>query len=107
MKHLRLCWGVVFCGMIYSVSVTAASDDYARQYQRDCSSCHGRKADKPAFNNKVPALVTLSEQEAVDGMTHLRDGGGTGAAARAKSKLTDEQIKGLAAFIQTQKPKSE
>lgn len=105
MQHLRLCGGILFCGLFFAASLMAAEDDYARQYQRDCSSCHGRKADKPAFNNKVPPLVTLSEQEAIDGMTGLRDGGGTGAAARAKAKLTDEQIKGLAAFIQTQKPK--
>lgn len=93
------------CGMLLlAVPTWAAQEDYARLYQRDCSGCHGRKADKAAFNNKVPPLITLSEQQAIDGMTRLRDGGGTGAAARAKAKLTDEQIKGLAAFIQTQKP---
>lgn len=104
MKHFWLRYGMLFSGLFFSASLMAA-DDYARQYQRDCSSCHGRKADKPAFNNKVSPLVTLSEQDAIDGMTRLRDSGGTGAAARAKSTLTDEQIKGLAAFIQTQKPK--
>ncbi|MFS2222306.1 c-type cytochrome [Pantoea sp. B65] len=99
MKYLYLALGLLF-----SASLLAAPEDYARQYQRDCSGCHGRKAEKAAFNNKVPPLITLSEQQAIEGMTRLRDSGGTGAAARAKANLSDEQIKGLAAFIQGQKP---
>ncbi|CAM8093280.1 c-type cytochrome [Atlantibacter hermannii] len=93
---------LVLCGLAYVSTSVAATPDYARQFQRDCSGCHGRKADKPAFN-KAPPLITLSEQQAVEGMTAIRDAGGSSAAARAKAKLTDEQIKGLVAFIQTQK----
>ncbi len=93
---------LMLCGLLAASASVAGAEDYARQFQRDCSSCHGRKADKTAFN-KAPPLITLSEQQAVEGMTAIRDGGGNSAAARAKAKLTDEQIKGLAAFIQTQK----
>ncbi|MCZ7837103.1 c-type cytochrome [Atlantibacter hermannii] len=93
---------LMLCGLVAASASVAATEDYGRQFQRDCSSCHGRKADKAAFN-KAPPLITLTEQQAVDGMTKIRDAGGNSAAARAKAKLTDEQIKGLAAFIQTQK----
>lgn len=93
---------LMLCGLAFISTSAAATEDYGRQFQRDCSSCHGRKADKTAFN-KAPPLITLSEEQAVEGMTTIRDGGGNSAAARAKAKLTDEQIKGLAAFIQTQK----
>lgn len=93
---------LMVCGLALASASVAATEDYARQFQRDCSGCHGRKADKAAFN-KAPPLITLTEQQAVDGMTTIRDGGGNSAAARAKAKLTDEQIQGLAAFIQTQK----
>ncbi|MDV7021266.1 c-type cytochrome [Atlantibacter subterranea] len=93
---------LMVCGLLAVSASVAATEDYARQFQRDCSSCHGRKADKTAFN-KAPPLITLSEQQAVEGMTAIRDGGENSAAARAKAKLTDEEIRGLAAFIQTQK----
>ena len=93
---------LIVCGLLAVSASVAGAEDYARQFQRDCSSCHGRKADKTAFN-KAPPLITLSEQQTVEGMTAIRDGGGNSAAARAKAKLTDEEIRGLAAFIQTQK----
>lgn len=99
---MRILAGLL-CGLVYASGSAAANEDYGRQFQRDCSGCHGRKADKKAFN-KAPPLITLTEQQAVEGMTKIRDGGGNSAAARAKAKLTDEQIKGLAAFIETQKP---
>lgn len=93
---------LIWCGLAYASTSLAATPDYARQFQRDCSGCHGHKADKSAFN-KAPPLITLSQSQAIEGMTAIRDGGGTGAAARAKARLTNDQIKGLAAFIQTQK----
>lgn len=95
-------WMRVLCGLAYVSTSVAATPDYARQFQRDCSGCHGRKADKAAFD-KAPPLITLTETQAMEGMTRIRDGGGSSAAARAKATLTDEQIKGLAAFIQTQR----
>ncbi|WP_058910064.1 c-type cytochrome [Entomohabitans teleogrylli] len=89
-------------GFICAFSAQAQTD-YGRQYQRECSGCHGRKAEKTAFN-KAPQLVTLSEAQIVTGMTRIRDEGGHSAATRAKAHLSDDQIAGLAAFIQTLKP---
>lgn len=95
--------GLALCAMVYATLTFAAPKDYSHQFQRDCSGCHGRKADKTAFN-KAPPLITLTGQQAVEGMTKIRDSGGTSAAARAKAKLTDEDIKGLAGVIVGLKP---
>lgn len=77
--------------------------DVARDYQRDCGGCHGRKADKPAFN-RAPPLTSLSRQEIIAGMTRLRDGGGVDAASRAKARLSDAQINAFADYIITLSP---
>ncbi|GEM_PF-77004 len=93
--------GLLLCALL--PAAPSAWADVARDYQRDCGGCHGRKADKPAFN-RAPPLTRLSRQEIIAGMTRLRDGGGADAASRAKARLSDAQINAFADYIMTLSP---
>ncbi|GAA3600333.1 hypothetical protein GCM10023078_29840 [Gibbsiella greigii] len=93
--------GLLLCALL--PAAPSAWADVARDYQRDCGGCHGRKADKPAFN-RAPPLTSLSRQEIIAGMTRLRDGGGADAASRAKARLSDAQINAFADYIMTLSP---
>lgn len=93
--------GLLLCALL--PAAPSARADVAQDYQRDCGGCHGRKADKPAFN-RAPPLISLSRQEIIAGMTQLRDGGGVDAASRAKARLSDAQINAFADYIITLSP---
>ncbi|MGL6018885.1 MAG: c-type cytochrome [Gibbsiella quercinecans] len=93
--------GLLLCALL--PAAPSAWADVARDYQRDCGGCHGRKADKPAFN-RAPPLTSLSRQEIIADMTRLRDGGGADAASRAKARLSDAQINAFADYIMRLSP---
>ncbi|QWA09445.1 c-type cytochrome [Sodalis ligni] len=78
--------------------------DGALKYSQSCADCHGRKADRQAFG-KAPPLISLSRDQLVSGLTDRRDGKieTSGAEHQAKTTLTDEDIQGLADYIQTLK----
>ena len=81
-----------------------AAADGAQKYSQSCADCHGRKADRAAFG-KAPPLISLPRDQLVAGLTDRRDGKieTRGAEQRAKTTLSDEDIQGLADYIQTLK----
>ncbi|NDL65275.1 c-type cytochrome [Acerihabitans arboris] len=93
--------------LVICISGTALADasDAAKKYAQGCADCHGRKADRAAFG-KAPPLVSLSREQLVGALTDRRDGkvATSGAAQRAKTALTDEDIQGLAGYIRSLAP---
>ncbi|WP_213989785.1 c-type cytochrome [Sodalis sp. dw_96] len=81
-----------------------AAADGAQKYNQTCADCHGRKADRQAFG-KAPPLISLSRDQLISGLTDRRDGKieTSGAEHQAKTTLTDQDIQGLADYIQTLK----
>ncbi len=81
-----------------------AAIDGAQKYDQNCADCHGRKADRAAFG-KAPPLISLSRDQLIAGLTDRRDGKieTSGAEQRVKTSLTNEDIQGLADYIQTLK----
>ncbi|XBS68621.1 c-type cytochrome [Acerihabitans sp. KWT182] len=99
MKNIII--GSLFC----CVTLPAlAAVDGAQKYNDTCADCHGRKADRQAFG-KAPPLISLSRDQLIAGLKDRRDGKieTSGAEQRAKSALTDEDIQGVADYIQTLK----
>jgi len=88
------------CVVLQAQAVT----DGAQKFNQTCADCHGRKADRQAFG-KAPPLISLSRDQLVSGLTDRRDGKieTSGAEQRAKTTLTNEDIQGLADYIQTLK----
>lgn len=91
--------------MLVCVGLPAwAATDAAQTYTQTCADCHGSKANRAAFG-KAPPLISLSRDQLVAGLTDRRDGkiATSGAEQRAKTSLTNEDIQGLADYIQTLK----
>ncbi len=93
---------MLFFLMLGFAAFCEAAPEGAQLYQRSCADCHGRQADKKAFN-RAPPLNSLSRNDIIAGLTVRRDAKGPGSGNRVKAKLTDEQITALADFIVTLK----
>ncbi|KAA9000481.1 c-type cytochrome [Affinibrenneria salicis] len=98
MKKVWAAAGLLFL----SAPLLAEPVDGGLKYKKECAGCHGRQADKKAFD-KAPPLISLSQDELASALTARRDGKVEGAGNRAKAHLSDEDIKALAAYIATLK----
>lgn len=86
--------------LLLFISSFSSAQEIAGFYQKNCASCHGRHAEKTAFN-KASVLTTLNEAQIAEGLTDRRDGKIQGAGNSVKKRLTDEEIQRLAAYIPT------
>ncbi|GKX61797.1 cytochrome [Pragia fontium] len=98
MRTLRV--SLLLSGLLYSVSLSAQTT--AGFYSQSCASCHGRNGEKTALN-KSRVLSTLDEAQVIEALTVRRDGKIKGAGNKVKMRLSDDEIKHLAEYIQTLK----
>ncbi|MGG7073614.1 c-type cytochrome [Campylobacter sp. 9BO] len=95
----------IVSGVAAMLATGAFAADGATIYKK-CVACHGAKAEK-VFNNKVPALTSLSKDDIVAGIKSYKTGAnkyGMGAMMKPiATPLSDEDIEAVADFIQSQK----
>ncbi|MDR0807428.1 MAG: c-type cytochrome [Enterobacteriaceae bacterium] len=94
---------VLLAPLFYADSVNAQSTESAANlYQLACSDCHGKNGDKVALK-KARLLVSLDEAQITEALIDRRSGKIKGAGNGVKKRLSDDDIKNLAAYIQTLK----
>jgi len=86
------------------IAATANADDAAALYKSKCAGCHaadgsgnspaGKAMGVPDLSS--PVLQKKTDAELIDSTTN-----GKGKMPAYKGKLTDDQIKGLVAYIRT------
>lgn len=91
---------LVLLSLLVAAGDALAAQDAKKLYQRNCASCHGRNAEKPALH-KARVLTTLDESQIVEALTERRDGKIDGAGNQPKKRLSDEDIRALAQYIGT------
>ncbi|MDG6897236.1 hypothetical protein A6A19_04305 [Actinobacillus delphinicola] len=91
-----------------STSTAASTTDAAmiaegqQIFENNCATCHGRHADKKAFGRS--AIINQLDQETIVKALQMRKAGLIqGPGNPAKSRLNDEQMQAVAAYIQTLK----
>ncbi len=88
---------VLFIGLLHAPAGTANQDDAAATYKTKCVACHGAKAEKK-FNATLPeaemvkAILTGKKPEKPPNMPAYADKG-----------ITEEQAKGLVAYMKSLK----
>lgn len=91
--------------MAYAMSTPAQAEvsaERGKQLFKPCSFCHGNQAEKSALNQSRP-LKSLTADEIVKGLTARKEGQIVGAGNAAKSRLSEEDMQSIAAFIETLK----
>lgn len=73
-------------------------------YQRACATCHGKSAEKQALG-KSAVIGRLKTQEIITALSERKSGKIEGAGNAVKSRLTEQEMKAVAEYIQTLKHK--
>lgn len=96
---------LVVSGVAAMLASSMFAADGATIYKK-CVACHGAKAEK-VFNNKVPALTSLSKDDIVAGLKGYKTGAnkfGMGAMMKPiATPMSDDDINAVAEYIQTLK----
>lgn len=96
---------LIISGVAAMLASSAFAAEGATIYKK-CVACHGAKADK-VFNNKVPALTSLSKDDIVASIKNYKTGAnkfGMGAMMKPiATPLNDDDINAVAEYIQTLK----
>lgn len=71
-------------------------------FERNCSTCHGHRGQRPAFGRSA-IINTLSTEQIVKALELRKAGIIKGPGNPAKSRLNEEQMKWVAEYIQTLK----
>lgn len=71
-------------------------------FGQTCYFCHGERANKSALNQSR-LIVQLSPEEIVSSLKKRKDGEIIGAGNSVKSRLSEEDMRSVAEFIQTLK----
>ena len=73
-------------------------------YKRTCATCHGKSAEKSALGQSK-IINTLNSEEIYTALSDRKSGKIQGAGNMIKSRLNEEEIKMLSAFVPTLKNK--
>jgi cytochrome c6 len=96
----KLCF---VCALIFIVGASARADDSASLYKTKCAVCHAADGSGSGSTGKalgVPDLRSGEVQKQTDAQLNDSIANGKGTKMPAyKGKLTDDQIKGLVAYI--------
>jgi len=91
------------CTLVLVVGVSVRADDSASLYKTKCAVCHAADGSGSGPTGKalgVPDLRSDEVQKQTDAQLNDSIANGKGAKMPAyKGKLTDDQIKGLVAYI--------
>ena len=91
------------CTLIFMAGAFARADDSASLYKTKCSVCHAADGSGSGSTGKalgVPDLRSAEVQKQTDAQLNDSIAKGKGTKMPAyKGKLTDDQIKGLVAYI--------
>lgn len=71
-----------------------------RQYQQVCAMCHGRNAEKQAFDTSA-VIAGMAESDIVTALEKRKNGEIEGAGNTVKARLSEQDIQNLAAYIAT------
>ncbi len=104
MKSRTLISALILTIVALGVNTAFAADDAAALFKTKCAMCHGADATgKPAV--KAPSLVSPDAKKLTD--EQLTDAIANGGASKkpthafAKKGVTEDQIKGLVAYIRS------
>jgi cytochrome c6 len=94
------------CALIFIVGASARADDSASLFKTKCAACHG--ADGSANTSmgkslKIRDLGSAEVQKQTDAQLTEIISDGKSPMPAYKGKLTEEQIKGLVAYIRSLK----
>ncbi len=94
------------CALIFIVGASARADDSASLFKTKCAACHG--ADGSANTSmgkalKIRDLGSADVQKQTDAQLTEIISNGKSPMPAYKGKLTDDQIKGLVAYIRSLK----
>lgn len=99
---------IIASALILGAFATAsmAAEDGSKLY-KTCIACHGAKAEKQ-YQNKVPALSSLSAEEIVKALNEYKAGSrnayGLGGVMKAQaSRLDEAKMQAIAEYINTLK----
>ncbi len=71
-------------------------------FNRSCAMCHGKQGEKSALNQSA-IINNLKTEEILTALEKRKAGEIVGAGNAAKSRLSEEEMKGLAEYIPTLK----
>lgn len=71
-------------------------------FKRSCATCHGKQGEKKAFNQSA-IINQLNQEQIVMSLQDRKAGKIEGAGNTAKERLSDQDMKDVAEFIQTLK----
>ncbi|SMB86725.1 Cytochrome c553 [Pasteurella testudinis DSM 23072] len=71
-----------------------------RQYQQLCAMCHGRNAEKQAFDTSA-VIAGMAESDIVTALEKRKNGEIEGAGNTVKARLSEQDRQNLAAYIAT------
>ena len=78
------------------------SEQGERLYKRSCATCHGKQAEKRALGESA-VIRQLKADEIITALQAHKDGKIEGAGNNAKARLSEQDMKDIAAFIQNLK----
>lgn len=71
-------------------------------FHQNCATCHGRHGEKKAFGRSA-IINTLDETTIIQALKDRKAGLIQGPGNPVKARLNDEQMKAVAAYLQTQR----
>lgn len=72
-------------------------------FNRSCAMCHGKQGERSALNQSA-IINSLKAEEIITALEKRKAGEIVGAGNAAKSRLSEDEIKGLADYISHLKP---
>ena len=81
---------------------TAAPEKGEHLFKRSCATCHGKQGEKKAFNQSA-VINQLTREQIIGALQERKDGHIQGAGNTAKERLSEQDMKDLAEFLQSLK----
>ncbi|MGR6981480.1 c-type cytochrome [Testudinibacter sp. P27/CKL/0425] len=71
-----------------------------RIYQQTCAMCHGRHAEKQAFDTSA-VIAGMPQADIVVALEKRKNGEIEGAGNTVKSRLSEQDMQNIAAYVET------
>ena len=98
MKYAKWMLAILLGNLSFSAWADMDITPEEKLYRRSCATCHGRTAEKPAMG-KSKIINQMSQEEILNALMDRKNGKVHGGGNTAKQKLSDEEVKILAAYL--------
>ena len=86
---------------VFSVHTNASDANKGEKiFKQTCATCHGKQGEKKAFNQSA-IINQLSAEQIITALQDRKAGKIEGAGNSIKGKLSEQEMKDVAEFIQT------